>query len=81
MNDIALDAARDLLGDIAVRSKLAREGVSLATFAGFDADGQFLVALSQDLRPVNALSTVRLVEGDTGGRVVIAFERETCGVP
>jgi hypothetical protein len=75
MNDITLDAARDLLGDIAARSKLAREGVLLATFAGFDADGQFLVTLSEDLQRVHALSTVRLMDGDTGGRVIIAFEK------
>lgn len=53
---------------------LTGAGVMLATFAGFDADGRFLVALEGRGEPVPALSTVGLGAEDLGQRIAIAFE-------
>lgn len=67
--------------DVAGGTKLTGEGVSIATFAGFDGDGHFLVILSDELQPVRALSTVGLTENDNGTKIVVAFEKGSARHP
>ena len=57
------------------------EGVSIATFTGFNNIDQFLVALSDEIEPLPALSTLRLTESDIGEQVVVAFERNKVRSP
>jgi len=70
-----LQSARSLLHSVAAWSKLSGQGVALAAFAGFDAEGRFLVTLGEGMAPVQALSTVGLAPGDAGAAVVVAFEK------
>lgn len=70
-----LQSARSLLHSVAAWSKLSGQGVALAAFAGFDAEGRFLVTLGEGMAPVQALSTVGLAPGDVGAAVVVAFEK------
>lgn len=81
MDRIDLPDAREILTDIAEWAKLAGEGVSVATFAGFNGDGQFLVALSDGLAPVKALSTVGFTDNEVGVKIVIAFEKANVRSP
>jgi hypothetical protein len=68
-----LQDVRTMIADVAEWSKVVGEGVSLATFAGFDAEGHFLVTLTDALHAVPALSTLGLAETDIGTSVVIAL--------
>ena len=70
-----LQSARSVLHSVAAWSRLSGQGVALAAFAGFDAEGRFLVTLGEGMAPVQALSTVGLAPGDTGAAVVVAFEQ------
>jgi hypothetical protein len=54
-------------------------GVSVARFAGFDADGHFRVELSGPDEPMNALSTIKLADADVGEQVVVAYEQSGIG--
>jgi hypothetical protein len=49
-------------------------GVSIASFAGFDADGHFRIDIQNSGAPVTALSTIGLGASDIGCRLVVAFE-------
>ena len=73
--DLDLQAARAIHSGLAEWAELAGAGVSLATFAGFDAQEKFLVTLGDTSEPRPALSTVRLTEEDIGVRIVVAFEK------
>ena len=75
MDDTGLENARAVLASVAAWSKLSGEGVAIATFAGFDVEGRFLVRLGEEAPPVQALSTVGLAEVDIGAAVVVAFEQ------
>ena len=75
MEDTDLQSARSVLHSVAAWSKLSGQGVAVAAFAGFDAEGRFLVTLGEGMAPVQALSTVGLGPGDAGAAVVVAFER------
>lgn len=81
MGGTDLPDAREILTDIAEWAKLAGEGVSVATFAGFNGEGQFLVALSDGRGPVKALSTVGFAENEVGVKIVIAFENGNVRAP
>ena len=50
------------------------EGVRIARFVGLDADGRFLVDVSDTGEAIVALSTVALAAADAGVSVVVAFE-------
>ena len=75
MEDTDLQRARSVLHSVAAWSKLSGAGVAVAAFAGFDAEGRFLVTLGEGMAPVQALSTVGLAPGDAGAAVVVAFEQ------
>lgn len=49
-------------------------GVRIATFAGLDEDGRFLVRMDADEQPRVALSAVALGRDDSGASVAVAFE-------
>jgi hypothetical protein len=70
-----LQSARSVLHSVAAWSKLSGQGVAVAAFAGFDAEGRFLVTLGDGMAPVQALSTVGLAPGDAGAAIVVAFEQ------
>ena len=70
-----LQSARSVLHSVAAWSKLSGQGVAVAAFAGFDAEGRFLVTLGDGMAPVQALSTVGFAPGDAGAAIVVAFER------
>ena len=70
-----LRSACSVLHSVAAWSKLSGQGVAVAAFAGFDAEGRFLVTLGEGMAPVQALSTVGLAPGDAGAAIVVAFER------
>jgi hypothetical protein len=70
-----LQSARSVLHSVAAWSKLSGQGVAVAAFAGFDAEGRFLVTLGDGMTPVQALSTVGLAPGDAGAAIVVAFEQ------
>lgn len=70
-----LQSARSVLQSVAAWSKLSGQGVAVAVFAGFDAEGRFLVTLGEGMAPVQALSTVGLAPGDAGAAIVVAFEQ------
>ena len=70
-----LQCARGVLHSVAAWSKLSGQGVAVAAFAGFDAEGRFLVTLGDGMAPVQALSTVGLAPGDAGAAIVVAFEQ------
>jgi len=70
-----LQSARSVLHSVAAWSKLSGQGVAVAAFAGFDAEGRFLVTLGDGMAPVQALSTVGLTPGDAGAAIVVAFEQ------
>lgn len=76
-----LESARAVLADVAGWAKLAGEGVSVATFAGFNDDGQFMVVLGDARNPVQALSTVGLAQSDAGAKIVVAFEKANVRCP
>jgi len=59
----------------------AGAGVSVATFAGLDDDGRFLVSIDSTAVPAAALSTIALTAADAGARVAIAHERGDAGRP
>jgi Domain of unknown function (DUF6484) len=75
MQDTVLQNARIVLADVAAWSKQSGDGVSLATFAGFDAEGHFLVTLNDANTPVQAISTVGLTKGEIGVAIVVAFDK------
>jgi hypothetical protein len=54
-------------------------GVSVAKFAGFDAEGRFRVELTDGDEPMCALSTVGLTSEDAGADVVVAYEQGSGG--
>ena len=58
MKVIVVDASEPALESVAPTA--AQEGVSVALFAGFDADARFQVVLEPGGEPVIALSTTRL---------------------
>jgi hypothetical protein len=70
-----------ILAGVGGWANLAGEGVSLATFAGFNGDGRFLVTLKDVPEPVPALSTVRFAEDDVGARIIVAFEKADARFP
>jgi hypothetical protein len=70
-----LQSARSVLHSVAAWSKLSGQGVAVAAFAGFDAEGRFLVTLGDGMTPVQALSTVGLAPGDAGAAIIVAFEQ------
>lgn len=74
MDDFDPAHAGAMMAEAAAWASLGRDGVRLATFAGLDADGRFLVSLSDALEPLAALSTVALSGDERGARVVVAFE-------
>lgn len=74
MQDMNVDATRELLTGMADWARLAGGGVAQATFAGFSETGRFLVRLADGRAPVPALSTVGLAPVDAGCRVVVGFE-------
>ena len=76
-----LASARAVLADVVGWAKLAGEGVSVATFAGFNDEGQFMVMLSDARNPVQALSTVGLAQSEAGAKVVVAFEKANARAP
>jgi len=47
-----LQSARSVLHSVAAWSKLSGQGVAVAAFAGFDAEGRFLVTLGDGMAPV-----------------------------
>ncbi len=75
MSDVDLQSAKTILSQVSEWSKLTSEGVTIATFAGFNSDGHFLVTLSDGLEPVKAMSTIGLTENESGMKIVIAFEK------
>lgn len=81
MSETELNSTETFLGKLTDWTKLGGEGVSVATFAGFNDNDQFLVALSDELEPIPALSTLRLTESDIGDQVVVAFERNKVRSP
>ena len=58
-----------------IEAEAAQDGVAVALFAGFDADGRFQVVLGTGAEPVVALSTTRLEDAAVGRGVGVAFER------
>lgn len=81
MEDAELKSARSILTAVSGRAKLLDQGILVATFAGFNSDGQFLITLGEEVEPVRALSTVGLGEGEVGARIVVAFEKGNAGRP
>ena len=81
MEEIKLKNAETIQGKVAEWTKLAGEGVSIATFLGFNSDGQFLVSLVDGLESIKALSTIGLTESDVGIQIVVAFERNNVSSP
>ena len=81
MSETELNSAETLLTKLTDWTKLGGEGVTVATFAGFNDNDQFLVALTDELEPIAALSTLRLTESDIGNQVVVAFERNKVRSP
>ncbi len=81
MGEVELQSANTILRKVSDWAKLAGEGVSIATFAGFNSDGHFLVALSDNLEPIKALSTIGLAENESGAKIVVAFERNNVRSP
>lgn len=73
-----LEAAEDRLSEVtkAAWLKPASKGVVVATFAGFDAEGRFLVLLDDQGRLLSALSTIGLTPDQEGAAVIVAFEDE-----
>lgn len=81
MSETELENTESLLAKLTDWAKLGGEGVTVATFAGFNGNDQFLVALTDELEPIAALSTLRLTESDIGNQVVVAFERNKVRSP
>jgi hypothetical protein len=81
MNEVAYENPNIILSKMSEWAKLAGEGVSIATFAGFNSDDQFLVALSDELEPIKALSTIGLDEHEAGAKIVVAYERNNVRSP
>ncbi|MGE5152642.1 MAG: DUF6484 domain-containing protein [Bdellovibrio bacteriovorus] len=79
--DFDRQAERAIHTGVSEWSKLANEGLAVASFAGFNNEGRFLILLDHEQTPVTALSTVRLIEEDVGARVVAAFERGEAHCP
>lgn len=75
MSDIELQSAKEILNKVSEWSKLTSEGVTIATFAGFNSDGHFLITLSDGLESVKALSTIGLTASEFGAKIVVAFEK------
>lgn len=81
MSENELKTAETFVDRLGEWTKLGGEGVSVAIFAGFNENDQFLISLSDELGPLPALSTLRLTESDVGDRVVVAFERNKARSP
>jgi hypothetical protein len=81
MDQLDPNVEEAILAGVGGWAKLAREGVSFATFAGFNGDGHFLVSLDNIPEPAPALSTVRLAKNDVGARIVVAFEKGDVRLP
>lgn len=81
MSNVELKSHEVFLSKVTEWTKLLDQGVSIATFAGFNRVGQFLVALSDELEPIKALSTIGLTENETGAKIVVAFERNNVRSP
>jgi hypothetical protein len=60
---------------------LQNAAVSIARFAGFDADGRFQVERTGAQGPIRAVSTTLLTAEDVGLPVVIAFDSGDCHRP
>ena len=81
MSETELKSTETSLGKLIDWTKLGGEGVTVATFSGFNESDQFLVALTDELEPIAALSTLRLTESEIGNQVVVAFERNKVRSP
>lgn len=75
MHAIKLDENIEAAANSLPLARIAKAGVSVATFAGFDSDGKFLVSVSEGQEPVTALSTVGLAVSDVGAEIAIAFDK------
>jgi hypothetical protein len=75
MDQLVPNVEEAILAGFGGWAKLFGGGVSLATFAGFNGDGQFLVSLDDVPEHAPALSTVRFAEDDVGARIVVSFEK------
>ncbi len=56
-----------------IGSLLGRDVVSTATFAGFSAEGRFMVSFAGNAQPLIALAAVSLGADDVGAPVLIAY--------
>lgn len=74
MSDIGLKCLPGGLARVVEVAEANREGVAIATFAGFCSEGRFLVALPDAAEPTAALSTVGLGAEDVGAQIAVAFE-------
>jgi hypothetical protein len=57
------------------------EGVTVATFSGFDEEAKFQVLLPGARQSATALSTVALATSDIGSQVVVAFDKGNQSFP
>ena len=60
---------------------VTKEGVTVATFTGFDDRAKFQVLLPGARQSATALSTVALAMGDIGSQVVVAFDNGNQSFP
>lgn len=74
MEKVQYQNAQAVLSSVAEWSGVVGEGVALAVFAGFNADGHFMIRLGKQLNPVPALSTVSFQQSEVGTQIVVAFE-------
>lgn len=81
MGEVKLQSAESILSKVSEYAKLAGEGVSIATFNGFNKDGQFLITLNEKLGPIQALSTIGLSESEAGAKIVVAYEKNNVRSP
>jgi hypothetical protein len=81
MEAIGLEDAIEASASSLRLARIAKEGVAMAIFTGFDDEGKFKISLSGGQEPVRALSTVGLSMGDIGSVVVIAFDKDSVQGP
>jgi hypothetical protein len=60
---------------------VTKEGVTVATFTGFDDRAKFQVLLPGARQSATALSTVALAMGDIGSQVAVAFDKGNQSLP
>jgi hypothetical protein len=77
---VGFDNAMEAGANLSPPTGIAKEGVTVAVFAGFDDEGRFQVSLPGGQEPVTALSTVGLGMNDVGSSVVIAFDSDNDSV-